>query len=259
MNRILSAIALTIFTCTIGYGQTTATDFNVNDCSGNPHHLFSELDAGKIVVIDWVMPCASCAAQSLATYNAVQSFAASHPGRVVFYLVDDYANTSCGTLTSWGTSNGLASVDAAFSNTAISMADYGVAGMPKVVVLAGTSHTIFYNQNSGITTANVQAAINQALMSTSLEETENLSVSISLFPNPASEVINVDYVLEKKADVQFQVFNILGEVVTDITINDQQKGKNKIRIPLEELCEGTYFIKMKVDEEYTVEKFIIKK
>jgi len=37
--------------------QTNATDFTANDCDGVSHHLFSELDNGKVVVIAWVMPC----------------------------------------------------------------------------------------------------------------------------------------------------------------------------------------------------------
>lgn len=68
-------------------GQT-AVDFTVNDCAGTSHHLFGELDAGKVVVIAFVDPCASCIAPSGTALGIVQSFASSYPGRVLYYLSD---------------------------------------------------------------------------------------------------------------------------------------------------------------------------
>ena len=98
----LSIAILTILCSGISFAQTTATDFTTNDCAGVSHTLFSELDAGKIIVAAFVMPCGSCSAPSLAAYNAVQSYAISNPNTVYFYLVDDAANTTCASLTSWG-------------------------------------------------------------------------------------------------------------------------------------------------------------
>jgi hypothetical protein len=38
----------------------TAADFTANDCNGTSHHLFAELNAGKVVVVAFVMPCTDC-------------------------------------------------------------------------------------------------------------------------------------------------------------------------------------------------------
>ena len=116
--------------------QTTATDFIVNDCDGNSHHLFSELNSGKVVVIAWVMPCPPCATHAISAYSSALNFETSHPNRVKYYLVDDFANTTCSALSSWASSNGLGSTTM-FSDAAISMTDYGQIGMPKIVVLGG--------------------------------------------------------------------------------------------------------------------------
>jgi Leucine-rich repeat (LRR) protein len=147
----------------IGLAQTTATDFTTNDCDGITHNLFDSLDAGNVIVIAWVMPCGGCITPSLAAYDAAQTFAISHPGIVDFYLVDDYANTSCASLVNWGNSNSMP-LNTAFSSSAISMSDYGSAGMPKVVVLGGSSHSVYYNVNNNQINLNgVQTAINNAL------------------------------------------------------------------------------------------------
>ena len=50
-----------------------------------------EQDAGKVVVIAWPMPCGSCIAPCLSAYTEVQNYTSSYPGRVLYYLVDDYA------------------------------------------------------------------------------------------------------------------------------------------------------------------------
>ena len=59
----------------VSSAQTTATNFTANDCSGTPHTLFTELDAGKVVVIAFVMPCATCIAPTLSAYNHALSYA----------------------------------------------------------------------------------------------------------------------------------------------------------------------------------------
>ena len=94
----------------------TATDFITDDCNGVSHSLFDSLNAGNVIVLAWVMPCGPCATYTLPAYSAVQSFATSHPDRVDFYLVDDYANTACPTLVNWGISNSM-STNTAFSST----------------------------------------------------------------------------------------------------------------------------------------------
>ena len=100
------------------YSQNNATDFTTEDCNGVMHNLFDSLDAGNIIVISWVMPCGPCATYTLPAYNAVQSFSLTHPGIVDFYLVDDYANTACASITNWA-SNYNMPIHTAFSSPVI--------------------------------------------------------------------------------------------------------------------------------------------
>jgi len=144
-----------------GTSGPTATDFNVVDCDGVSHHLFGELDAGKIIVIAWIMPCTSCITDPLNAHNIVQTYASTHPGRVVMYIADDYANTVCSTVVGWSNFYGMTN-STKFSDPAITMSDYGVDGMPKIVVLGGSNHKVYYNENSS--SAGIGAAIDQALI-----------------------------------------------------------------------------------------------
>jgi hypothetical protein len=165
MKKILLINALVCFSVGIVFAQTTATDFTTNDCNGVSHNLFSELDAGNVIVISWVMPCFGCIAPSLEAYYAVQSFATSHPGRVHFYIASDDGLDPCSSFINWGSNNNMP-LNTTFNSvdTIPNMYDYGAPGMPKVVVLGGASHLIYYNENNAQPTFNgVQTAITNAL------------------------------------------------------------------------------------------------
>src|SRR4051812_44992003 len=122
MKKILLLISVNVMAlCSLGQ---TATNFNANDCNGNNHDLFSELNSGKIIVLFWVMPCGACIGPALTGYNTVQGYQSSNPNTVSFYLVDDVGDISCSTLTNWSNTNGMTSC-ARFSNSIIDMNDYG--------------------------------------------------------------------------------------------------------------------------------------
>lgn len=118
MKKSIVTLALLVSGSLATSAQTTATDFTATDCSGNVHTLFSDLNSGKIVVMVWVMPCGSCISDAKAAYDAVQTFATSHPGKVLYYLADDFGDSNCATLTSWANSYGIGAANRAiFSNS----------------------------------------------------------------------------------------------------------------------------------------------
>jgi hypothetical protein len=122
--------------------------------------LFTELNDNTIVVIAWVMPCSTCIADPLSALNIVDEYATSNPGRVVFYLVDDYAKTNCANLAGWANFYGFDNATK-FSDASIKMDDYGVDGMPKIVVLGGANHQVYFNKNRS--SDGVREAIDKAL------------------------------------------------------------------------------------------------
>lgn len=241
----------------LAFGQTTATDFTVNDCSGTSHHLFGELDAGKVVVIAFVDPCASCIAPSGTALGIVQSYASSNPGRVIYYLADDLANTSCSTLTSWGNTNGITGVPV-FSTTAVSMNDYGSPAMPKIVVLAGPNHAVMFKQDNGLNSTNFTNAINQGLVA-GITEMDNADMNLNVYPAPATEFINVNFNLKENNKVRFDIYNVVGEVVKSVDFDNTSAGNNKTKISVELLSSGIYFLKLTSGKSSDVIKFIVAK
>ena len=236
------------------YAQTTATDFTTNDCNGVSHTLFDELDNEKVIVIAWVMPCTSCATYAGYASDAVQSFATSHPGRVKYYLADDYGNSTCSYLSGWAANYNI-TTDAIFSDAILNMADYGTNGMPKVVVLGKNTHTVYYNENNSKPTyIGVKDAITLALSPTvEIDELVDNSFNLTAYPNPTNGLLNVKYT--SNTPVQFDVINMLGENV----FSQKTNNTKNTTIDVSNLNKGIYFLQMTTESKTTSLKFTLNK
>lgn len=257
----MKKILLFIFTVVSSVSLTaqTATNFNCNDCNSVNHDLFTELDAGKVIVICWVMPCGSCIAPALVNSTSVQGFASSNPGRVKYYLCDDSGNTLCPTLTSWVNTNGIVT-DANFSNSLISMYDYGVPGMPKTVVLGGPAHSVFYNVDGAVDPHNVTVAIQDALNATGISDQNTNSSALNLFPNPVNSGTSIfTYSLVENTNVQIELFNVFGACVKQMTIGNEVAGEHTVAMDFSTFSNGVYFIRLGAGESSQTIKFIVAK
>ncbi len=234
------------FICALfSFGQT-ASNFNCNDCSAVNHDLFTELNSGKVIVIAWVMPCGACIGGGLAGYTTVQNYSVTNPGQVKFYLADDVANTTCASLTTWGNTNGMTNPDARFSDALVNMAGYGAAGMPKVIVVGGTSHTVYYNQNgASVTASGIQTAINNALAAIAAgvkENTNNTFASANVYPNPSNSSSSISLNLQRESKIKIEVQNLLGQKVSEVFNGTLPQGENTLKINTSELSNGNYFV-----------------
>lgn len=258
MKKIILTVCTFLLATTLTFAQTTATNFTATDCNSNVHTLFTELDNGKIVVLVWIMPCGTCINDALGAYNAVQSFAASHPGKVIYYLIDDIGNANCATLSAWATTNGMdVSKIVIFNNTgnSIKESDYGGGGMPHVAVVGGTNHKIHINILDG---ANNEAAFKNAIsaaLSTNVSQFEKEKVIISVYPNPAKNHIAVQFALDKEEEITISIFNAIGSQVKSVII-PQTVGKLQTNINFDgTLSNGVYFLQLKTGERMKTVKF----
>jgi hypothetical protein len=255
MTKFISTIVL-LLAVTACNAQTTATNWTATDCNSVSHTLFTELDAGKIIVFTWVMPCISCKNGAKAAYDAVQSFSTSHPGRVLSYLADDLGDASCTTLSGWVTSNSIGATSnmTIFSNAGnvIDENDFGGTGMPHVVVMGGADHHIYYNQKNSLTNdlTGITNAINSALATTGASELlskEQFAVS----PNPATNVLRIS---SPKPIIEIAITTVAGQLISNQVF---EKGTTNASVGVATLAPGLYLVKV-VDAEgkSSIQKFV---
>ncbi|OFX43777.1 MAG: hypothetical protein A2046_05155 [Bacteroidetes bacterium GWA2_30_7] len=257
--KIKFLISLSLLIYSLSYSQT-ATNFNCNDCSDINHDLFTELEAGKIIVICWVMPCGACIAPASASYNVVNDYQTNNPNKVYFYLVDDFSDNDCEFLNDWAIGIDLpsSSFSKRFSNSSISMANYGAPpSMSKVVVIASFSHKVFYNQNDVVNETELGNSINLALIASGINDLSSTSELLQIFPNPADKSIKLSIFLKEKSKCTIEIFNSLGKKIADIPTDIFLPTENTFTINTSEFKEGFYYLSLKSNKLSITRKFTI--
>lgn len=64
------------------------------------------------------------------------------------------------------------------------------------------------------------------------------------FPNPTQGAITLRYTLAEPADVQLQVYDLLGRRVTTLTRTQVEAGRHELHTSVRDLAAGTYFVRM---------------
>ncbi len=86
------------------------------------------------------------------------------------------------------------------------------------------------------------------------EEVENSKELIKVYPNPASNVVNVLIDSEYTAEAELKVYNLIGSEVYSSSI-ELAKGQNEISLDIEEWSKGVYLIAIP-NTTNTVQKFV---
>ena len=79
--------------------------------------------------------------------------------------------------------------------------------------------------------------------------------NISIYPNPVSEFINLDFELEESSNVNVSVFDILGKKVNTLYTGKLPTGKHQQQFNLD-VVNGTYLIKLELGDNTFVERVV---
>lgn len=243
MKRIAALSFLIVMLTFVGsaFAQPTeAQDFTLNDCSGTEHNLFSKLDNGDVVIMEFAMTCGACSnvRKKLATIES--KFASTHPGKLHVYLMAYSNSYTCGNMQSWLSSNNITTT--VFTGTKSIMDYYGPFGMPTTVVVGGKDRKVLYIDTDGSPNYNaIEAAISQVLTAASVPD-HYPKKSITVIPNPSSTRSTLAVVCEKEFDAEVVIFNSTGVKVQSVFSGRFTKGSNDLEIVTDILTNGTYYI-----------------
>ena len=85
-----------------------------------------------------------------------------------------------------------------------------------------------------------------------------LESKITLFPNPANQIFTLQYELTQSAIVKIELYNMIGHKVKVITPSSfEEKNKYSHSVNLEDLSNGVYFVKVKINNSETTIKLIV--
>ena len=76
-----------------------------------------------------------------------------------------------------------------------------------------------------------------------------------MYPNPTSDQLNLDYVLDIDSQVNINVYDMLGRKVIEKSLQ-QEEGSQKISLNASNLQNGTYILQINTENQQIIRKFI---
>jgi thiol-disulfide isomerase/thioredoxin len=218
---------------------TTAVDFTVTDSKGVSHNLFTYLNAGKFVCIDFFYKdCPACAATAPYYQGAFENFGCNQ-GNVVFLAISSQDNDA--TLNTYETTNGYTYPMINSTTGAGIHSTYGITATPTYILIAPDKSVV---ENDMWPLASAQALIAlitphggtaQACVSSVIESNK---VEFTTYPNPAANSLFVNAPAYQK--MQFEVVDVLGQSVYKKEL-DATNGLFELNIA--PLNSGVYFVR----------------
>ena len=78
-----------------------------------------------------------------------------------------------------------------------------------------------------------------------------------MYPNPASESVNVTFSSEESANAVVSVMNLMGQMVYTDNVNIHE-GYNMVTIPVNQFTSGVYMVNIKTNKGMSTQKLIVK-
>ena len=254
---------LFLFTGTISFGQTV-TDFTKKDCNGKTHNLFSELDSGNAIIIEFFHTCLPCKDAAQAMMPMYQKLRTSYGNKVRFFGIPEDDSYDCSQVLNWVSVNGLISMVTPFDSGSVQAAYYGGMGMPTVAVVAGSGHKILYLVNATTASfATSDTTIIGSKIRNFLDSTFagipviSSTVFVNIFPNPAATFLAISVETNQAGTLSLEITTITGDKVAGLTEEKIQAGMWSKNFPVS-LSNGVYFItgslnQRKINQRFTVQ------
>lgn len=141
---------------------------------------------------------------------------------------------------------------------------YSAAGMYNICltvsVSCGSSTTTCINSNIFKTSSSSAAMINLNVMGgpTGVKANGKEELSVNLYPNPNAGEFNLEINDLRSKSIEIHVYNVIGEIV--YSANHDTEGKSTVKqVNLNNMSNGSYFVKVKSDNGIYTKKIVINK
>lgn len=94
-------------------------------------------------------------------------------------------------------------------------------------------------------------------LATGIDEVESAISAVTMFPNPASDAVNLQFDLDVPGDVRLEVFNVLGTKMLVQNLGLKAAGMHSTSLYVNQLPEGLYISKIIAGTDEQVSKLIV--
>lgn len=252
LNKTGTLLTALFFTFNLAKGQTTAMDFTMTDCNGNMHNLYSELDSGNVVIMEFFMlSCSPCIDAGDALEPMFNKLKSTCSNKIKFYHIGYTNSYTCTQITNWVNNNGYTSVP--FDSGGVQTAYYGGMGMPTVAIAGGSSHKVLYSAVGfipGDTAAAADSIRTFFGCSASGMNDEGVNISsISIYPNPLSEKGVISLSTKYPGTLRLELLNLHGQALSLLHEEKLGSGNHTASFSLKNISSGFYILKGELNGE----------
>ncbi len=262
-KSLLLTLLLTAFFFAHNMKAQTAQQISGPDCNGVTHDLFSELDAGKAVIVYFFMPnCNYCPPPADKIQTMANNIMQNYPGKITAYARPYNNVTTCQATASWVSTNNL-NFYAPYDSGAVQVAYYGGFGMPTVVLLGGADHRVmfftktFTESDTLIMRDSILALFTAAPAGLESEVLPASLSSLEVYPNPAKNQCKIELNLLHDAHVCIDLLDPSGKRLALITDHPYRQGAVSFLYHADALAAGIYSLRISVDGKCTSRKISI--
>ena len=84
------------------------------------------------------------------------------------------------------------------------------------------------------------------------------NIELSVYPNPTSDEIQLQYQLQRAGEVEVEIYNVSGGLVKSFGKNGKPAGSNLEKISLVDLSSGSYCVQMRLDGKLMASRLVRK-
>ena len=85
------------------------------------------------------------------------------------------------------------------------------------------------------------------------------TTELTIYPNPFNPSTNISFELSEASEVVFDIYNIKGQLITNIASGKYNSGRHQVIWNAEKFASGVYFIRFKYDTGVEFQKLVLMK
>jgi len=269
MKKPLLILTLGIFGTMQAFSQaasypngSTVANFTVTDVNGNTHSLYTYTSQGKYVLLDFFFDTCPPCQQTTPIFNAFYEKYGCNSGDVVSLSINNGSDNNAEVIAFESSFGGPTAHCPAVSSEGGSAAvdnAFGVSAYP-TYCLIGPDNKMISNDIWPLSSiASLENAFPQGAIapkacaaSTSLDES-GISASVSIFPNPSSDFLNIRVLTSSNENVLIRISDVQGRV---LMVNEAgvQNGEKTHTLSVQSLVAGSYFVTVEAGKKF-LQKF----
>ena len=83
-------------------------------------------------------------------------------------------------------------------------------------------------------------------------------LALNLFPNPATDNVQVNYTLTSKTTVTISMYDVTGKLVSSVSRGEEQNGRHFATINTSSIAKGFYTVKVETNFGQSTSKLIVR-